>query len=542
MASMPRWVADLPPLRRDPVMVAAGLGTLLAVVLLFALAGHADGQVRVFWWFQPPLDILLAYSSWRVSRVATGAVRRFWRVLAVAGSLFTVGDTWQAVSTLTRPTDGSTAGGAVQSVCFAVGVVLLIGAMMVHPHPGRSGRERLAFWLDSATVLVGGAVVAWCFAVGPEADRTADVVNTLVAGAVILTAGFAAVKMILSGNAPMHRSAAIPMIVSAGVNGAGFFLAPGGNGTLPAYVFAIRFLPSLLVAAGPRIQELLARFDQRAAFVDRRRKPYSLLPYGSIAVAFSALVIVLPSGVNARLWGVVIGLGIIFALVAGRQLSAFHDNTSLIRQLREHEARLRHQALFDGLTGLANRTHLHEELAAALAAGPPGTVSLLLIDLDGFKAVNDTLGHPAGDALLAAVAGKLTAAVRDGDLAARLGGDEFAVLLRDCGPGEAELTSQRILRSLRIPVAIGDSHVRAGASIGAAHGDAGQDVEALMRQADLAMYAAKRDGKGTWMCYDGQMEEATAGQLSQATTPISVSAVAAVDSTMASRAKASPRP
>ena len=537
MARMPRWVADLPPLRRDPVMVMAGLWTLLATVLLLALDGHADGQVRVFWWFQPPLDALLAYSSWRVSRVATGAVRRFWRVLAVAGTLFVAGDSWQAVTTLTAPTDGSTTGGTVQSVCFAGGVGLLIIAMMVHPHPGRSGRERLAFWLDSATVLVGGAVVAWCFAVGPGTNRAADVISTLVAGAVILTSGFAAVKMILSGNAPMHRSAAIPMIISAGVNGAGFFLAPGGNGALPAYVFAVRFLPSLLVAAGPRIQELLARFDQTAAFVDRRRKPYSLLPYGSIAVAFSALVIVLPSGVNARVWGVVIGLGLIFGLVVGRQLSAFHDNTSLIRQLREHEARLRHQAHFDGLTGLANRTHLHEEAAAALATGPPGTVSLLLIDLDGFKAVNDSLGHAAGDELLVAVAGQLTGSVRDADLVARLGGDEFAVLLRDSGPGRAELTSQRILSAMATPVPIGDTHIRAGASIGVACADTGQDVEALMRQADLAMYAVKRDGKGTWMCYDLEM-----GHPSAATTAISVTAATAVDNTMASRAKASPRP
>jgi diguanylate cyclase (GGDEF)-like protein len=228
--------------------------------------------------------------------------------------------------------------------------------------------------------------------------------------------------------------------------------------------------------------------------------------------------------------------------VVGRQLSAFHDNTSLIRQLREHEARLRHQAHFDGLTGLANRTHLYEEATAALAAGPPGTVSLLLIDLDGFKAVNDTLGHSAGDALLVAVAGQLHGSVRDNDLVARLGGDEFAVLLRDCGPDDAELTSQRILSSMATPVAIADTHIRAGASIGVACADAGQDVEALMRQADLAMYAAKRDGKGTWMCYDLEMAEATLGQPSQATTAISVIAAAAVDSTMASRAKASPRP
>ncbi|HEY0436638.1 MAG TPA: GGDEF domain-containing protein, partial [Phenylobacterium sp.] len=117
-------------------------------------------------------------------------------------------------------------------------------------------------------------------------------------------------------------------------------------------------------------------------------------------------------------------------------------------ELREHEARLRHQALFDGLTGLANRTHFHEEATATLAAAAPGTVSLLLIDLDGFKGVKDTLGHAAGDALLKGVAAKLSASVRGCDLVARLGGDEFAVLLRDCAADDADNTSRRILAAL----------------------------------------------------------------------------------------------
>ena len=133
-------------------------------------------------------------------------------------------------------------------------------------------------------------------------------------------------------------------------------------------------------------------------------------------------------------------------------------------------------------------------------------MSLLLIDLDGFKEVNDTLGHAAGDALLAAVADRLRAAVRPGDLVARLGGDEFAVLLRDCGTDDAEETSQRILRELAIPIAIRDTALQANASIGVACAEDGDDVESLLHDADIAMYAAKHVGKGTWMCYDVSME------------------------------------
>ncbi|MEU4155044.1 GGDEF domain-containing protein [Actinoplanes sp. NPDC026670] len=486
--------------------------TLLGTALFFVLAGHSDTQVNVFWAFQPPLDVLLAYSSWRVFRMATGATRRFWRLMAIAGSLFTVGDTIQVVQSFLEPGQWSTAGGTIQSSLFGVGISLIVIGMLIHPHAGRSGKDRLAFWLDSATVLVGGAVVAWCFAINSE-DSEANLIGALFGAALVLTSAFAAVKMILSGNAPMHRQAAIPLILAAVVNAAGLFAAPEADGSLPAYAYAIRFLPSLFIAVGPRVQEIIAQFDE-FAFGSRRRKPYSLLPYGSIAVVFTAMIIMMSQHEerDARLWGTVFGLGVIVALVVARQLLAFHDNKNLIGQLdttlselREHETRLRRQALFDDLTGLANRTHFREEVDATLAEAEPGSVSVLLIDLDGFKGVNDTLGHAAGDALLAGVAEKMRASVRAEDLPARLGGDEFAVLLRECDARDAERTAQRILQALTEPIMIDGAPVCANASIGVASSEEGDDLRTLLHAADTAMYAAKHDGKGTWMRYDHSM-------------------------------------
>nr|WP_221374985.1 GGDEF domain-containing protein [Actinoplanes polyasparticus] len=486
-------------------MIAAVLWMLTGCVVLFALSGHANAQVRTFWIFQPPLDMLLAYSSWQVARRATGALRRFWLVLALVGALVTVGDTVQVGVALAGKGQWSTSGGIMQTICFTVALVALIVAMLAHPMPGRTRREQVAFWLDSATVLVAGAVVTWCFLAGPD-----DVLNTMVTGAVVLTAGFAAVKLVLSGNAPMHKAVAGTLVASAALNAIGIFVSPGADGPMPAHVYAVRLLPSLLVAIGPRLQELLARFDENAAFGARRRKSYSLLPYGSIAVAFAAVLTVIPEGPHARLWGAVTGLGLIFALVVCRQLSAFHDNKRLIDQLdatladlREHEARLRHQAQSDGLTGLANRTCFHEEVAAELAAANGSRpTSVMIIDLDGFKAVNDTLGHAAGDTLLAGVADRLRVAVRTGDLVARLGGDEFAVLLRDCGTSGASQTADRILDELASPIAYEGQAVRAHASIGIACAESGDDTSSLLRSADLAMYAAKHAGKGSWKCYD----------------------------------------
>jgi diguanylate cyclase (GGDEF)-like protein len=484
-----RWLSHARVLIRDRVLLVGGVWTLLAAILFAVLHPHADRMVSVFWLFQPPLDLILAVCSWRVHRLATGPIRRFWLVMAGVGTLFTLGDSYQAAITLADPGRSSTTGGSIQTACFSIGLLAVVVAMLVYPHPNRTGRERLAFWLDSATLLVGGGVIAWVFA------GSHDILGTLVVGAVSICGTFAAVKMMLSGNAPMNKLAAFPMLASAVVMSLGVFVGPLAGTRLGPLVYFVRFLPSLLIAAGPRVQEVLAHIDP-APFGERRRKPYSLLPYGSMAVAFGTLIVILPHGqVDGRLWGVVTGLGLICALVAARQLVAFHDNTALIRRLREHEARLRHQALFDGLTGLANRTHFRERVAAALSTAGP--VSLLLIDLDGFKAVNDTMGHAAGDALLVEVGDKLRATVREADLPARLGGDEFAVLL-PAGADEAERTAERLLAAFQTPVPISGVPVPVNASIGVAAADPADDAESLLHRADVAMYAAKAGGKGTW--------------------------------------------
>ena len=489
MAGAGRW-ATASRRASDPLLLGCVAWTVLAYGVFAVLAGHAAGQVRAYWVFQPPLDLALTVCSWRVARLATGPIRRFWRVLTAVGVLFTVGDGCQTVLTF-RPGNWSTTGGTVQTVCFGLALTAVLVAMLAHPHPDRSGRERLAFWLDSATVLVAGAVAAWCLVSSPDRYTRPDALAGLAATGVCVTAAFAAVKMMLSGNAPMHKAAALPMIGAAVVMSAGMFLP--ADDTPAAYL--VRFLPSLLIVVGARVQVLLAGADPDA-FGDRRRKPYSLLPYAAMAVAFAMLVAILPGGVDARLWGVVAGLALICALVAARQLVAFHDNAALIARLREHETLLRHQAHFDGLTGLANRTYFHERVAAALTA--PGAVAVLLVDLDGFKAVNDTMGHAAGDTLLRSVADKLRGAVRGADLVARLGGDEFALLLPDCPAGEGERTADRILAALAVPVPVDGVPLRAAASIGVAEAVPGTDVDTLLRDADLAMYVAKHGGKGRW--------------------------------------------
>lgn len=176
-----------------------------------------------------------------------------------------------------------------------------------------------------------------------------------------------------------------------------------------------------------------------------------------------------------------------------------------ITEQKQLEARLRHLAQHDDLTNLPNRRRFHEELASRLTeAHERGTVgSVLLLDLDGFKDVNDTFGHGAGDRLLSSLALLLQEHVRETELVARLGGDEFALLLPDASAGEAEDIAQRIITALTEHTLLLDGRpVRAMASIGiACYPLHGTTIDEVIANADAAMYEAKAKGRNAWATY-----------------------------------------
>lgn len=178
--------------------------------------------------------------------------------------------------------------------------------------------------------------------------------------------------------------------------------------------------------------------------------------------------------------------------------------------------RLEHEALHDALTGLPNRALFLDRVAQTLQrAGREASAgcALLFLDLDEFKAINDELGHVAGDRLLIAVAERVADALRPGDTVARLGGDEFTVLLEDLvRPQEATVVARRILRALAEPVTLEGHEVSIGASIGIALGAAGVDPEELIAAADMAMYDAKHRGKGRWAMFDERMHRRVAAR------------------------------
>ena len=237
------------------------------------------------------------------------------------------------------------------------------------------------------------------------------------------------------------------------------------------------------------------------------------------------------------------------AVALGEMVQALQTQVS---ERERAEARLAHQAFHDGLTGLANRVLFRERVQHALdVAGPQADrIAVLLVDLDGFKAVNDSLGHATGDLLLVEVAGRLRSVTRGSDTVARLGGDEFAILLEPLADAaDAQRVAERVAAALAAPMALAETELVVGASIGiarasdldhqpivvAAAAGAGAAPDArdaadvagaghadepgaaradqLLRNADVAMYRAKSQGKGTWVLFEPEMHALTVERL-----------------------------
>ena len=309
-----------------------------------------------------------------------------------------------------------------------------------------------------------------------------DMTGAEAASAVTIESGIASVRVELPSRPAIRGAWPVPadqlMAWACAQRGESFVqvdlhdTAPVTNGRVPAWIRNLACVPVL--QDGAPIALLYAGHSRPGFFSQTTIEAVAVLA-GYVAAALA----------NARLY------------------RALVDSESQLRLLTDE---LRRRATHDPLTGLANRDLARQLLDASLGSDDPGLVGLLFCDLDKFKAINDRLGHEAGDDLLCQVAGRLQSCVAAGELLARLGGDEFLIVL----PKVADLQAvteigQRVLEALAEPFALGDDRVQVGASVGGVVGERGSEqIQAvdLLRDADAAMYAAKNRGRGRVEVFD----------------------------------------
>ncbi|WP_244876163.1 putative bifunctional diguanylate cyclase/phosphodiesterase [Winogradskya consettensis] len=373
--------------------------------------------------------------------------------------------------------------------------VLLAAGLVFAPARRMAGRQRLAFAAEAVTVLGAGFMVVWYFVVVPTVSARTPSTEWIALigypiGDLLL---MVAVSVVLLRGTISSVSSPLTFFVTGitcylGGDALWWGLYAHGGDTNSSVATAFLVMGSLLMTVSA------LRFDAvppKPVAASARIPAWSLhLPIAAVAVGGTLLLAVTVRENDLLPWGgLVLGLIVMTAAVLFRQVISLRDSRDLI--------------VSDVLTGLANRTGLDNAITRSLRRHEHGT--LMLIDLDGFKLVNDAYGHPAGDHMLTTFAHHLRASVRHTDTCARIGGDEFAIWL----PGatdDARSIAGRLLLTPSVP--LDDDVVPIRASIGLTCAAAGQDtVKDLMRRADLAMYHAKRAGTHGWTTYDPAMTD-----------------------------------
>ena len=424
--------------------------------------------------------------------------RQAWRAVAVSFAVLVV------AAPVTLLTGAGVASGAVTHVAF---VGALLSALQLFPLTATGRRERWKSALDALIVLIGGFMVLWFFALGPFLDRhgfaPAVVVTVAVYPIADLALLFSVARALLRGadgsaQRALRPLAAGALVLFAADAGYGCLLGHGQVGPRPPWLIICWLAADALLVAAAVEQ---GRVHPVARRVGHGHRSVRYLPYAAVAVAHGLmLAAAVREGTMFPWGGLALGATTISAVVLLRQM--------LVQ--RESDER----AVTDGLTGLANRARFRETSQRSLARGArTGRHSaVLVIDLNGFKAVNDTLGHQAGDLVLVAFADALRRSVPSWGLPCRLGGDEFAVVLPDLDFVEQAYDVAGEIVATLAPVVIDGRLVPLAAGIGvavAAPGELTHDL--VVHRADLAMYRAKQLGPRTrWAVWQESFEPAAA--------------------------------
>jgi diguanylate cyclase (GGDEF)-like protein len=494
--TVPRWR----PTR--PLTVAAAM--VVAGAIWFG-AGLLHRTPAVAGWLPLLVSVpVAAVACWR----AGGQGRTFWRYMSVGIVLIGLGAAGNARDYFSGDETAQHISPSTSTVYVSGLVVMLLGLLRI-PGARRARIEWIRFGLDIATVLV--TVLTFCVhLVYPFWERWLagstgvdfSVMTVIGAGFICV---FAFVKVAFTGTGPIDRRA-LHLLALTGAIGA-------GGGSLAPLLASRPYLNAghVLLPTTCLVLTLAADRQARATLVGRPLpRPLSrrlnVMPYAAV-LATGGLLLFAAVTHTADIVAIAAGSVIVTLLVAARQLVALRDNARLLDSLDARQRELAHQADHDALTGLPNRTVLAGRIAAALG-GDPSAVTVALIDLDDFKAINDDLGHAVGDALLTAVAERIVTQLPADAMVARLGGDEYVLLL----PGDYATTLSAIAAQLRRAVHAAGHELVVEASIGVARARAGDTADELLRRADVAMYEAKAQGKGRQVIHTPALDQRTAEQ------------------------------
>ncbi|MFF5290806.1 putative bifunctional diguanylate cyclase/phosphodiesterase [Paractinoplanes globisporus] len=421
------------------------------------------------------------------------AARKFWWLIFVLEASVATGRGIQAAyafAAYPRPP----APPAWVSLFSTVGLLAAIVAICFVPLGEIAPGERWKRLLDRLIAFYGCFTLLWFAAVQPliDADDSWPLRSKVTIGLaiVMIAVGIARVAFVPGG--PVDR-VAVRLVACSGLAAAAYAMFAGHAGhraTTPGQALLLPLGPLLVTFAVARQWRYTGARPQREAW----------LPYLAV-VAVDVPLVATVFGPMTWAGRVVVLLAVGVTLLASlRQFVGFRENQRLIRAQREAQAQLSYDATHDSLTGLANRSLFRDRLAAALECGP---ATVIWVDLDDFKAVNDSLGHDIGDDLLVAVADGVRGAVGDDGLAARLGGDEFAILI-----SEPTVDTDEVVRRIGevLDGSLSEHRLLIHASAGIATAPAGTPLDHLMRDADSALYAAKQRGKANWVRYSTGME------------------------------------
>jgi len=497
MSRPPGRVSGLVPL-------AAAFLTTAAVVVWLLMRDSTRGLPLAGYAASPVALLAAAAACQRIGSqiVVARPVRGFWKRMSHAAISLALAGVVAGVTA--QPTPGVSPYAVAPVV---LGVALAMLAFLHLPLGRRTALNWLQTLLDIGTVALAAmlfyAFLAFDLAVPGTSGRTAAAAAVMGVSGVIAVAVVGKAAVTPGGVVDSAALRILTLAPLSGSAGAALLITTDGAGRVALTVLTLPVVGLVICLAAYRQLQVLRR-EPRARRRRRVRSAFNFLPFLAVAVTAGLVLVVSAQELAWRHRLVVIGALLIAGLVALRQVTGLRENRLLLRENRRRQRELEQVAMRDPLTGLANRAEFGSRLGQRLATHQPAAV--LLIDIDDFKMVNDSMGHAVGDQLLHEVAQRLRRYSRaDRDLPARLGGDEFAVLLDMDDADYAEAAAARVLEALAAPFAVGDDQLLVHASVGVALAGAGDSADEVLRNADIAMYAAKAGGKASWTRYEPRM-------------------------------------